>query len=318
MRKILFFMLLAMIPTLVIAQTRPRKPKFRPDWTYKIPSPGNSTYLYVMEQGEAETKREALNQAIARVFQSTANRIGQFVSTDEINRAVQEGTDYNVIGTNMKVPIYKVCDFYTQDQKTGKWTIFVLCQVAKAGNITPEFENFDKCNSHTLFDKQMEYYKEKLEEYVNDSIAKAEKDAKELKKKENAPNVKSLVSSIFVPGLGQILKGHALEGSLTMVGSIGCLAVGIGTYASGKKQLDFIKENKLGINEFKSAKKKYKSLQATSYIFYSLSGIIYAFNLYRSWTIETKKYSSFYYSFYPTVIPSENDLALGVGMSVNF
>lgn len=317
MKKILFLVLLLGCAITVLAQ-RPRKPEFRPDWTYRTPSPENATYLYVVEHGEGLSQREAMNQAIARVFQSTANRIGQFVSTEEINRSLQSGASYNVIGRNIKVPINKVCEHSIQDKKTGEWSIYILCQVAKAGNITPEFGNFDGCSAHTLFDKQMGYYKEKLEEYVNDSIAKAEKDAKELKKKENAPNVKSLVSSIFVPGLGQILKGHALEGSLTMVGSIGCLAVGIGTYASGKKQLEFIKENKLGINEFKSAKKKYKSLQATSYIFYSLSGIIYAFNLYRSWTIETKKYSSFYYSFYPTVIPSENDLALGVGMSVNF
>lgn len=309
-------MLLAVIPTLAIAQP-PRKPKFRPDWTYNTPPPGNSTYLYVVERGEAKTKRDALNQAIARVFQNTANRIGQFVSTDEINRAVQEGTDYSVIGTNMKVPIRKVCDFYSQDQKTGEWSVFVLCQVAKAGNITPDFEYFDKCSAHTIFDKQMGYYKERLEEYKNDSIAKAKDAMKDVKKKENAPNVKSLVSSIFVPGVGQILKGHALEGSLTLVGSVGFLSVGIGTYVVGKNHVEKIKSEKLGIDDFKSAKKKYKSLQATSYIFYSMAGVLYAFNLYRAWTIKTEKYS-YLYSFYPTVIPSENDLALGVGMSVNF
>ncbi len=161
MRKILFFTLLALISTSAMAQ-QPQKPQFRPDWVYNTPHPGNSTYLYVVEHGEGATKREALNQAIARVFQSTANRIGQFVSTDEINRAVQAGTDYNVIGRNMKVPVHKVCEFPIQNEDYS-WTVYVLCQVAKAGNITPEFEECDLCNAHTIFDKNLKYYNESKE-----------------------------------------------------------------------------------------------------------------------------------------------------------
>ena len=163
MRKILFFTLLALIATSAMAQ-QPQKPQFRPDWVYSAPHPGNSTYLYVVEHGEGATKREALNQAIARVFQSTANRIGQFVSTDEINRAVQAGTDYNVIGRNMKVPVHKVCEFPIQN-KDYSWTVYVLCQVAKAGNITPEFEECDLCNAHTIFDERMQDYDRRLDYY---------------------------------------------------------------------------------------------------------------------------------------------------------
>ena len=130
MRRILFCVLLASVALCVSAQ-QSQQPEYRPDWMYQIPNPTNSTYLYVVEHGEGDTEREALNQAIARVFQSTANRIGQFVSTDEINRAVQSGTNYDVIGRNMKVPIHKVCDFSVQNSYTSKWTVYVLCQVAK-------------------------------------------------------------------------------------------------------------------------------------------------------------------------------------------
>ena len=162
MKKLLFFVLLFGTSLVTIAQ-EPKKPEYRPDWVFNTPHPGNSTYLYVVEYGEAANKREALNQAMARVFQSTANRIGQFVSTEAINRAVQEGTNYEVIGRNMKVPVNKVCEFATQDKSNYHWTVYVLCQVAKSGSITPEFEYCDLCNTHTMFDSAIKRYNQQIE-----------------------------------------------------------------------------------------------------------------------------------------------------------
>ena len=105
-----------------------------------------------MEHGEGNTKREALNQAIGRVFQSTANRIGQPVSSAEINKSVQQGVEFDVIARNIKIPVNKVCEFPVQDPQTNAWTVYILCQVAKAGNITPEFETTDACTKHEKFD----------------------------------------------------------------------------------------------------------------------------------------------------------------------
>ena len=154
--KKLFLLTLLGLSALTVAAQMTRKPVFRPDWVFEAPRPGNATYLYVVEHGEGNTKREALNQALGRVFQSTANRIGQAFSTDEVNRAVQSGTDFEVIARNMKVPINKVCEFPVQDTLTNSWTMYVLCQVAKAGNITPEFEATDECTKHTRFDGAMQ------------------------------------------------------------------------------------------------------------------------------------------------------------------
>lgn len=162
MKKILFFVLLLASASISVAAKQPKKPEYRPDWIYNAPRPGNSTYFYVVDQGEGSTKREALNQAIARVFQSTANRLGQFVSTDEINEALQAGTSYEVIGRNMKIPVYKVCEFAIQNQD-DTWTMYILCQVAKSGNITPEFEPCEVCNTHIAFDNAMKHYNELMD-----------------------------------------------------------------------------------------------------------------------------------------------------------
>lgn len=303
MKKILFLGLLVIVSMSVMGQ--PRKPEYRPDWVYNTPHPGNATYLYVVEHGEGATKREALNQAIARVFQSTANRIGQFVSTDEINRAVQAGTNYDVIGRNMKVPVNKVCEFALQDQTNYSWTVYVLCQVAKAGNITPEFEDCDLCNAHTVFDRNMKYY--------NDQLAQQKLNARKARNKENAL---SLVESVFVPGLGQIMKGHVTEGTFTLIGEVGLLSGGIATYAVAKNKLELLKAEDLDYASFNQLTKEYNGLCAGSYIMYVTAGALYAFNLYRAYCAPSYKHRD--YSFYPTIIPTDNQqLALGVGMSVN-
>jgi len=114
-----------------------------PDWIINKPSPTNNTYLYVVESATGQTEMQARNQAIAEVFRSTAMRIGQPIDSEEINRALQRGTEYYVISSQYNVPINKVCEY--TDNKTSPCRVYVLCQVAKAGNIRVEFDDFNAC-----------------------------------------------------------------------------------------------------------------------------------------------------------------------------
>ena len=65
-----------------------------PDWIINKPSPTNSTYLYVVESATGQTEMQARNRAIGEVFRSTAMRIGQPFDSEEINLALQRGTEY--------------------------------------------------------------------------------------------------------------------------------------------------------------------------------------------------------------------------------
>lgn len=114
-----------------------------PDWIINKPSPTNSTYLYVVESATGQTEMQARNRAIGEVFRSTAMRIGQPIDSEEINRALQSGTEYYVISSQYNVPINKVCEY--TDNKTSPCRVYVLCQVAKAGNIRVEFDDFNAC-----------------------------------------------------------------------------------------------------------------------------------------------------------------------------
>lgn len=114
-----------------------------PDWVTNKPTPTNDTYLYVVESAFGTTEIEARNQAIARVFQSTAMRIGQPINSEEINRAVQRGAAFDVISRQYNIPINKVCE-YTEN-KSGVYSVYILCQVAKAGNTSVHFDEYNGC-----------------------------------------------------------------------------------------------------------------------------------------------------------------------------
>ena len=114
-----------------------------PNWVTNKPMPTNSTYEYVVEWATGSTELDARNQALARVFQSTAMRIGQPFDSEEINRAVQRGDDYGVISAKYNIPIKKVCEYAEQKQSTFR--VYVLCQVARSGNIRPIFDDFNAC-----------------------------------------------------------------------------------------------------------------------------------------------------------------------------
>lgn len=114
-----------------------------PDWITNKPTPTNSTYLYVVESATGQSEMQARNRAIAEVFRSTAMRIGQPIDSEEINRALQRGTEYYVISSQYNVPINKVCEY--TDNKTAPCRVYVLCQVAKSGNIRVEFDDFNAC-----------------------------------------------------------------------------------------------------------------------------------------------------------------------------
>lgn len=304
MKKSILLLLMSVL-TLSVSAQMTKKPTFRPDWTFKAPAPGNATYIYVVEHGEGKTKREALNQAIGRVFQSTANRIGAVVSTDAINRAVQAGTDYDVIARNMKVPVNKVCEFAVQDTTDFSWTMYILCQVAKAGNITPEFETSEECTKHEMFDQAMARW--------NEQEKQKEKDAKKAIANRNA---KAMAVSIFLPGAGQMIKGHYAKGAFTLIGEVALIGGGVGTLYAAKKQDKILGSYGIDYETYQHALKAKPIFQGISYTCFGLAAVLYGVNLWRAYTLEPKQKR---YAFYPTVVPvNDNNYALGMGATIKF
>ena len=128
--------------------------KGQPYWINEPPVAENSTFCYRIAWGEGETKEEAWMAAISHVLYETALSLGLAVSIDEINRTIRE-KDLLEIEEQMNIPINKVCEYNEPlITKTG-YRVYVLCQVAKQGNIKPEFVSFKYCRKKEKKEKSI-------------------------------------------------------------------------------------------------------------------------------------------------------------------
>lgn len=253
----------------------------KPGWIYNKPKPSNNTYLYVVEAATAPTEREARSQAFARILLSTAMRLGQPINSDEINKAVQEGRSFEVISSQYNIPINKVCE-YGERNKDG-FRIYLLCQVARAGNIIVDFDyDFEGCYD--------------IKQYRNSS---------------------ALLKSVFVPGLGQMGKRRYTEGTITLVTELALLGGAYLTYNEAQNQLNIMKDVNTNYSGYMDAKKQYDNMKKANTACLGAAAIVYAFNLYRAY-YSKPKYQKRSYAFHPTVMPNGYDLAYGINLTYNF
>ncbi|MBQ3740611.1 MAG: hypothetical protein II856_05380 [Bacteroidales bacterium] len=271
-----FFFILAFLAAIftVLAQDKPA-------WTVKLPKATNNTYMYVCEYAIASSESEARNQAIARVFQNAALRIGQPIESDKIFDAVQKGGDLAVISRQYNIPIYKVCE-YVEKVQVYSYRVYVLCQVAVSGNITPEFDyNFRGCNDSHQYSNGL-----------------------------------SLLKSVFVPGLGQMGKRRYGEGVLTLTGELVLVGGAVTTYYLGKQQLDILKQGELTYDSFIATQKKYNGYRTANIAFWSAAAALYAFNLYRAAAARPKYKDNL--SFSPALVPAGNCVAPSINLTFKF
>lgn len=238
---ILFLLLLA-----TIFQCQAKR---EPAWMRELPKPGNETYIYVRESGEGTTVNIALAQAMVRVFQSTANRLGQPFDAQKVSEALLAGTDYQTISKQYDVPVNRV-GLYSTQLTNGKWWVYVLCQVASMSNVEPVWDRLGLTST--------------------------------------AENLVSLAKSIVIPGWGQMSKDHVTEGILTLVGEAAFVSGGIISYRVAQDQLKIMRSEGVSINDFANASQQYNTMQSLSYISWGMAGALYVFNIIRAITAQPK------------------------------
>lgn len=221
-----------------------------PPWMNELPKPGNSTYIFVREAGEGPTLSEAHNQALLRVMQSTANRLGRPFDINEVDKALAGGNDYQTLSRQYNIPINKV-DQYDQQLADGTFRVWVLCQVAVSGNIQPVWE--------------------------------------ELRREGEINNWTSLAKSAVVPGLGQMGKGYSTEGALTLGGELLLVGTGIGCYFMAQQKLDVMHDASTSYADWNAARSSYNTLQTVSYIAWGSAAVLYVFNIYRAFAMQPRR-----------------------------
>lgn len=295
----------------LITYAQPKQLKFRPDWCFEVPRPENATYFYAKETGEGLTKSEAMNQAMARVFFSTANRLGQPISTASINDAVQKGESYEVIARTMNIPVNKVCDFFEQNEKDNSWTCYVLCQVAKDAITDAMFEPFDKCRSHAKFDE------------IKASIAK--QDSIKKVQEQNAQkkvNARAIAASTFIPGVGQMLKGHGGAGFGFLLSELALFGGGTACYFIADKQNNLMMQRDISYDDYINAMNLKKTHNIAMYCCFGAGAALHIVNMCHAYLCSDKKLTKTLSAFEPTIIPineySQPNYALGISWHHDF
>lgn len=219
----------------------------------ELPLPSNNTYIFVREAGEGRTVVEAMNVALTRVFQNTANRLGKTVNVAEISAALQNGVDYVTISQQYDVPINKV-DHYDVILKNGSYWVCVLCQVAAMRDVKPIWDKGERAR--------------------------------------NDDDMVSLAKSVL-PGLGQMGKGYYGKGITTLVGEVVLVGTGVGCYFMAQNQLNIMTSNRWDDRMYVEAYNRYNTLRNVSFVVWSTAGALYLFNLIRAYTLNPKPDKSF-------------------------
>lgn len=116
-----------------------------PRWMRYLPKASNDNYRYVREDATAATEDVARNKAIGKVLQETIMSLGLPFNSKQVETAINTG-DLTSKMAEWRVPVNVVCH-YRQGLENGAVRVYVLCQVANAGNVDPHFEEFRNCGN---------------------------------------------------------------------------------------------------------------------------------------------------------------------------
>ena len=217
----------------------------RPDWINNVPTPhsGGKSFYYRTGSAEGNTIDEARISAVALVMYESALKIGLPVNIGDIKNAIQKK---GVPGASIdiKLPVNKVCEYKESLITKRGYKVWVLCQVATSGIVTPQFEYFNDC------------YPTKSSIGTN-----------------------SFFRSLIIPGWGQFYKGHTTKGFLFLTGTVGLIGTAI--YSQGKYTDYFNKgdasRNSYERDEYFDRADKWKNIRNIT----GIAGIaLYAYNVF--------------------------------------
>lgn len=275
-----------------------------PDWVMgATPEPHNNTYYYKVFEGSNSDREVARNQAVKKAFQQAMTFISVGVKADEVFAAIeQEEYDINVISETFSIPIYFTCEFAKKSPDGTKWIYWLLCQIAVRGNIVPQFNtHFSDCNTHDIWDKE--------KEDCMKGISDAEKTA----------NVRSLIASSFIPGMGQMLKGQYGTGAAFLASEVALFAGGMTCCLLGKEQIKIMQSMETSYTDYQIAKKKKNTLDIVAGTCFGIGIAVHVANMVHAWYVKDKKLTN-NIAFTPTIIQTDEystpSYAMGVGIQI--
>lgn len=119
----------------------------QPSWINTLPKPENETYYFRVTHAEEQTYEKAYVRAFSMAILESSWKMGLPVDAKNDMATIEKGVENNLTirSHQSNIAINKVCEYQTKSIATNNVVLYVLWQVAAAGNIEPRFEEFNKC-----------------------------------------------------------------------------------------------------------------------------------------------------------------------------
>ena len=120
----------------------------KPYWVKKVPkAPRSAMYYYRMTMAEAKTYDEAYAKAFAIAIHESRWKLGVTVDLNTSEQTILENVinDISLQTSQVRLPINKVCEYSENSSVNMNIRVYVLWQVARYGNVDPEFDDLDRC-----------------------------------------------------------------------------------------------------------------------------------------------------------------------------
>lgn len=141
--KKLFYVLLLTLTGVYYADAQGNMPY----WVNSLPNPANATYYFRVTHAEEQTYEKAYVRAFSMAILESSWKMGLPVDAKNDIATIEKGVDDNlsIRSHQSNIAINKVCEYQYKSESTNKIVLYVLWQVAAAGNVEPQFEEFNKC-----------------------------------------------------------------------------------------------------------------------------------------------------------------------------
>ena len=313
MRKYIFvlFALLAagLFCTDVAAQNKKRPPL--PDWIFEKPQRSNNTYYYHVEKGVGETEPEARNAAYTQAFMQVALKLGIPLNTEDISEAIASGANIKMLSQRFTIPMNVACYCSRRNEEMGGWNYWLLCQIPEVGYADrARFDDFNECFK---FEKYEAFQKKKEEE--------AERKRQDSLRIVRQSNGRALAASMFIPGMGQMLKKQGGSGTAFLLSELAVFGGGAACYYLGKQQTKKMNSFGISYDEYKSAANMKNIMNIAMYTCFGVGAAIHISNMVHAWYVKDKNLPV-HVTFVPAIIPinelSNPSYAMGAGVQITF
>ena len=286
----------------IMAQTK-RRPL--PDWIFEKPKPSNRTFYYLIEKGVGETETEARNNAYTQAFMQVALKLGIPLNTEDISEAIASGSNIRMLSQRFTIPLNVVCYISRKNENESGWNYWLLCQVPEIGHADDaRFDDFNDCYKFSKYEERQA------------------KQAAIEKEKVQKSNARAITASAFIPGVGQMMKGHVGAGVGFLGGEIALFGGGTVCYFMSQNQQKIIQSTGISYEQYQAAVNTKNICDISMYVCYGLGAALHITNMVHAYLVPDKKLQSAGLTLAPTIIPtnefSSPVYAMGVGVQYKF